>query len=1433
MPTDSPDIFNQLLHKAVSARETMPASVADPSIVNFSLLDESVNNLAGALQANGVIASTRVGMYLNRGLDQIIAVLALWRLGAVYVPFDVTQESSYHEAIIRNCDIKTWIKATDTAEPLVSRVTKVWGTNESSQFIDIDEKAIGASSPLTYNGAADINDLIAFIINSSGTTGKPKGVPIRHHGLRYWAGVLEKFYSTREVSGVVATVSVAFDAHLWDYLIALVTGVPLYIADEETRRNPIKLLAFMQAHPASELTLTPSMLTTLIEANLLRSFRAAGLKRVNLVGESCTLQNIQACLAAGLDPVNCYGPTETTFGASMLSFRELLGSVGASAPLESIFYKEMAPIAFPEAPVEAMVLVPEGEVYRIAAEGESGELVIVGGNNVTPGYIGASAEASAKIKESIRLVDGRVISGVYFTSDKFVQNAGRLYCEGRLGANAKRNGILVNTEAVELTLGAHESIAQACVVIRPNRRFPDRNGTMVACIQLKDGVGMAPSTRELRSYLRGAGVLLPAIPSAFEFGPLPLAVSGKVDRVALTTKETLFLRDLSYAQTPPRNALEETILAIWGVIAPPGFIVGINDPFTYIGGDSIGIVSVVSEINTAYGINLTLNDLVGSLEELTVEKLSVIVYQKVLERRRTGDAKTPDLKSLVKTESVRSELPLFLVHDITGSSNEYYDRLVGKLASNREVYSISHPGLSNPDWLCCDLRAVAADYVAQIRHLQPDGPYYLAGWSTGAAIAALMAELLENQKQKVKYLGLIDEILPNIINESKEKFAKELVGLLKILKWSWLVEGFTLSEREDFGQDPVQLRLSEFLKNDSPIDQVKRLSLKSTSELAIFRRWRVIQSLLYGLATIRFQALKTTSPVVYSTEASQSKMGVSVKPETRAALGWNTLTVCVTGAATVDGDHFSIMGEKLPELAMRMQAELDRRKHVVVSDNRSVESAIAPVIRDALAEQKVDLMEAMRKLMIKLFGFRDSSGRLSPDAASSRVSSGAGSQFGGVVRGNTVGEVELIRIFDVAAASVRGLPSGKSAKSVAGSEDAVHSSSSQPRSAFTELEPDSIVSSAHIPASLVAPLPLPSIAAAAAATPASSLLSARSCRLSLTSSTSSLLPGVAASSPFIAPAALSRRIASLVNSRRSNSVNGIVSRGVDFTSSRRRSASDLKLPTGSLTTSVGRDRTLIIGSVGVSQEGPPSMSLQGRDSGFAVSAITSLNSAGGSETSIASQAFTRTPSPPNGVDGLALADAVEVGLLLEGSHVMVADQSSMKPPLLRRGTVVSALHATPIFGPRTYGEDLLATEAARSSRGSAGSAITAASSAGLSSAFTLTTGSIGASFSRTYSNGTSASGGSSGSLTTAAASSCDQRSLGSSRSPERSPDRSPDFSLARDRFASSGHCISGIVESCAIGLYCSRGRGGLGEAKVVAEVVENSAAEEAIPGPSI
>jgi amino acid adenylation domain-containing protein len=682
--------------------------------LSYRELNERANQLAHYLQKLGVGPGVLVGVFMERSLEMLVALLGILKAGGAYVPLDASFPQDLLSYMVEDSRMSLLVTHREIDENLSVRPRLV--VRLDSDWQEIAKQ--GTDSPTMLNESPQN---LAYVLYTSGSTGKPKGVEIRHSALVNFILSMQREpgFTARDV--LLAVSSVSFDIAGLELYLPLASGGKVVIASREDARDPVRLITRMRDSRCNVMQATPATWQALIDAG----WRGSPNLRVLCGGESLSRPLAQELLARCAELWNMYGPTETTIWSAIHRVTSADRPISCGRPIAN---------------TQAFVLdrhrnpVPAGVV---------GELYI-GGSGLARGYLCRPELTQERFIESPFEQNARL----YRTGDmsRWLPD-GCLECLGRIDNQVKIRGFRIELGEIEAVLGRHEAVSR-CIVVARERAPNDK----VLVAYLESRPESVPDINSLRIHLKRE---LPdyMLPSAIVFmDRLPLTPNGKIDRKALPDPAGRCV-DIQGEFVPPRDPLEHALAKIWAKILGVKRV-GLNDNFFELGGHSLGAVRMLSEVQKLTGRTLPLATL---FQASTIEAFAELI-------RREGW--TPSWSSLVPMQPLGSSTPLFLVHGAEGNVL-LYRNLTRYLGPDQPVYGLQSQGLNGDGRLNTTIQEMASQYLKEVAIVQPHGPYLLGGYCLGGIIALEMAQQLSTLGEEVGLVVMLDTYNASAISRSR------------------------------------------------------------------------------------------------------------------------------------------------------------------------------------------------------------------------------------------------------------------------------------------------------------------------------------------------------------------------------------------------------------------------------------------------------------------------------------------------------------------------------------------------------------------------------------------------------------------------------------------------------------------------------------------
>ncbi len=669
--------------------------------LTYQELNSRANQLARHLVSLGAGAEVLVAVCLERSLDLVIALLAVMKSGAAYLPLDPSHPAERRKAILQDSGARMLITCQAVSQD-------VHATDACAVVLFQDLNTSGQSAA-NLPFVVRPNDL-AYVIYTSGSTGRPNGVEVEHGNLANFLLTMRKRpgLSRRDVLLVVTTVT--FDIAGLELWLPLTVGASIIIASSDQVMDAHELMNVLEESRVTVMQATPATWRMLLAAG----WRGNPRLKVLCGGESLSGSLADELLARCGSVWNMYGPTETTIWSSVHAVKAEEGPV--------------VPIGHPIGNTMMYVLDRNMEPVPVGVRGE----LYIGGAGVARGYLGAQQLTAQRFVANPFSIG--TDSRLYRTGDLVRQRRdGNIEFLGRNDFQVKLRGFRIEPAEVEAGLVRHPAVSEAVVQAREDVPGDKR---LVAYVVAKTEMARH-LVSQLRSFMQTS---LPdyMVPSAFVvLDALPKTPSGKLHWQALPVPEH---RAQEMALIVPRDAIETRLARIWEELLDVR-PVGVTDNFFELGGDSLLGTHLFARVEEEFAKQLP----VGTLFEApTIEKLAAILRQDswrptTLIQVQAGDPSVP---------------PIFFVQARVG-----YRALAAELGAHQPFYVVPYDDLFVSETER-GLGTLAEELAQRIREHRPHGPYYLGGWCLAGHVAFAVARELCRQGEEVALLAIIEMSAP-------------------------------------------------------------------------------------------------------------------------------------------------------------------------------------------------------------------------------------------------------------------------------------------------------------------------------------------------------------------------------------------------------------------------------------------------------------------------------------------------------------------------------------------------------------------------------------------------------------------------------------------------------------------------------------------------
>ena len=857
--TERPFPRDRLIHELFEQRaDSLPDAIAielGERAMTYGEVEKKANRLAHALRARGARPGLYIGICLSRSIDLLIAMLAVSKSGAAYLPLDQ-----------RYPDDRLRFMVGEAEAPLVLTEARFL-ERFAVPALALDQALAELSAqPVTRPERCATPSDVAYAIFTSGSTGKPKGVVMSHRAVVNTLDWVTRTFHVGLGDRLLFVTSPSFDLSVYDVFGALGSGATVVIADDELLADAEALAAAIftrkitiwNSAPAALERILPSLPVTL----------EPRLRLILLSGDWLPLSMLptlrQAFPSARI--VNLGGATEAAIWSNWFAVDSVdptWSSVPYGRPIQNCRYylldSDLRPV-----PIGAV-----GEIH-------------IGGACVAEGYLDPRQTSERFVPDPF---SSNVSAKLYKTGDlaRYFED-GNLELLGRADSQVKIRGFRVELAEVEAALGKLADVQQAACAAHV-----DGSGhkALVAYVVPRQG------SRLTEEVLRRAlAAQLPdfMVPTRIEqLLQLPLSSNGKVDRAAL---QLPLRQEKGAGFVPPATATERGLVEIWQKVLQRSPI-GVEDDFFALGGHSLLAVQIFNEVNRWRGSKFplatlfecsTIRSLAGRLDELTDTSKDVETIA--------------PWTTLVPVQPKGTLTPFFCIAGLGGDCMGLRPLAAG-LGPNRPFYGVQYRGVDGRRAPHRSIHALATEFLADIRRKQPHGPYYLGGFSAGGIAAYEVAQMLTRQGESVALLALLDAFSPTLE------------------KWSFL-EHWKLKTRRFFDRGflgasaRVRFHIAGWARE---LDQ--RLRFRWTGEPDFeLRHARIRAAFLAGLADYVPEPYTGQVLLIRSNPARRPGVGTGHRPH--ESNGWRSLVNGIR-VVTLDCDHDDLLESHVAETAASLR----------------------------------------------------------------------------------------------------------------------------------------------------------------------------------------------------------------------------------------------------------------------------------------------------------------------------------------------------------------------------------------------------------------------------------------------------------------------------------------------------------------------------------
>ena len=533
--------------------------------LSYREFNERANQLAHYLIGMGVKPDSRVGVFVHRSPEMLIALMGIMKAAGAYVPIDPAYPRDRVEFMLQDGGAEVLVTNSTLLETISAHGAKA---------VCFDRDAAELAQQSTGNPKTSVTPAnLSYVIYTSGSTGRPKGVQLEHRNVANFIGYVQRMFQVGQNDAYLGVASMSFDASVLDFYLPLSVGAKFVILDADTTRDPSALAETMARTGVTVMHATPSTWRSLVDAE----WKGSSTFKLLSGGEALSWDLAKELLPRCAALWNLYGPTETAVYSAVHKVTASDGTVLVGRPIDN---------------TQIYILDSLQQTTPIGVPGE----ICIGGAGVARGYLNRpELTAERFVADPFRGDTARL----YRTGDlgRFRPD-GVIQCLGRLDHQVKLRGFRIELGEIESVLMQFSGIRQAVADVKTSHSGDKR---LVAYLVMESGA--EPSLGDLRAFLK---TKLPEymVPATFMvLEKLPVSPNGKLNRSALPLPDDA-RPELAREFVPPSTPVEQAVAEIFSEVLEVR-TVGLNDDFFELGGHSLLAARVVTRLRDRFQIDMT------------------------------------------------------------------------------------------------------------------------------------------------------------------------------------------------------------------------------------------------------------------------------------------------------------------------------------------------------------------------------------------------------------------------------------------------------------------------------------------------------------------------------------------------------------------------------------------------------------------------------------------------------------------------------------------------------------------------------------------------------------------------------------------------------------------------------------------------------------
>lgn len=730
-----PTIVEALKERAKTLADKV-AYEDEKTSVTYNQLDLKSNQIANFLKLSEVKPGDGVALFFDQSVDAIAATLGVLKIGAHFIPLDIDDPEHRIKAILNDCKPKALLGIAHSLENLRDA-----DLSETAQ-LNLEDSY---SSPTDFDYKTDFGNELAYIFFTSGSTGTPKGVCQTHSNLIHFVQTYCNYLSIQEDDVLTLLYSLNFSASNLDIFSGLLKGATVKLYNVKAR-GLNELPNWLMMNRVTVLHTVPSVFRY-VAKSLAKGIVFNHIRRVDLGGEpvyKSDIELIKEHFHAECEIYNHLAATE----ASVIAHHKI--------DPDGHYRHFMLPVGRGAQGVKLSVRDSKGQP---AKPDELGYL-IVESQYLFTGYFNKPDLTSEHLKNIGSTKEFKSGDLGFFDQD------GNFYFSGRNDTRVKINGLSIDTSEVETCFNQIPNIENT--VVKAVRNLDGSSDELACFVKLMEAVEESEESLRKQVLQWLPRYMLPK--HLLILDTFPLTATGKIDRKALTIKHGRRMKIAN--QELEIDNIRTTVTNIYAAA------LRLEEPksefsFFELGGDSLGLMDVVTTLETTYNVKFPMR--------LLTNDSSINNIVAFISKNRHSTAEVNSESNLELISELNPDLPyIFLVHGRNGHSF-IGPQLIDPLTSKFNVFCFRARGFLPGERPGLNIQGIAADYISEMKAVQSKGPYFVAGICAGGVIAVEIARQLQKQLDRVGPVMAIDPPVRAESDLTSQQYKTRLNQLYKLL----------------------------------------------------------------------------------------------------------------------------------------------------------------------------------------------------------------------------------------------------------------------------------------------------------------------------------------------------------------------------------------------------------------------------------------------------------------------------------------------------------------------------------------------------------------------------------------------------------------------------------------------------------------------------